>query len=175
VLAVAAGFWADELSYRGIEPSARSAEFRTRLGKLRAGLSGGLLSPAPRTPGGPPVWLAGGQPTMRLAAAQGLAYQCSRALPDELEPYARRWHQLGGGLLAHRIYIEAGAGAPDGAEVARHALSGSATELLAGFRAYQKLGVDDLSLVLGHDDKSAQRTLAVLTRVVLPALSNEDG
>lgn len=37
-----------------------------------------------------------------------------------------------GGLLAHRIYIEAGTAAPDGTEVARHVLSGSAKELAAG-------------------------------------------
>lgn len=174
VLAVAAGFWADELSYRGIEPAARGAELRRRLGQLRAGLSGKRLSPAPRTPGGPPIWLAGAEATMRLAAAEGLAYQASRALPDELEPYARLWRRLGGGLLAHRIYVEAGPGVPDGVEVARHSLSGSAQDLLAGLRAYRRLGVGDLSLVLGHDDDSGFGTLTVLTEQVLPALSAEE-
>lgn len=173
VLAVAPGFWADELCYRGIEPAARGAELRRRLGRLRAGLSGERLSPAPFTPGGPPIWLAGAEPTMRLAAAEGLGYQASRALPDELEPAATRWRQLGGRLLAHRIYIEAGSAVPDGEEVARHGLSGSASELLAGLLAYRRLGVGDLSLVLGHDDASGLNTLAVLTEEVLPALSDE--
>lgn len=173
VLAVAAGFWADELSYRGIEPTRRGAELRRRLAQLRAGLSGERLSPAPLNPGGPPIWLAGAEPTMRLAAAEGLAYQASRALPHELEPCAARWRQLGGGLLAHRVYIEAGTTVPDGEEVARHALCGSADELLAGILAYRRLGVGDLSLVLGHDDDSGLETLAVLRDEVLPVLSAE--
>jgi len=137
VLAVTAGFWADELAYRRIDPADRGGEFRRRLGELRAKLAGDTLSPAPYTLDGPPVWL---------------------------------WKELNGGLLAHRIYAEAGTGVPDGEEVARHVVAGSAAQIADAFAAYRELGVDDLSVVLGHDDASAMRTLEVLLSDVLPAL-----
>ena len=170
VLAVTAGFWADELAYRGIDPTGRGDEFRRRLGELRAKLAGDTLSPAPYTPEGPPVWLAGERATMRLAARLGLPFQASRATPAELEPVARLWKELNGGLLAHRIYAEAGTGVPDGEQVARHVVSGSAAQIADAFAAYRELGVNDLSVVLGHDDASAMRTLEVLLGDVLPAL-----
>ena len=261
VLAVAAGFWDDELAYRGVDPAQRGPELRRRLAILRnhldtatatdvidtatdtdvpttatatdtdatatahavpheaaegeAGAGGddevasgcqgatadlvaattagdaaaetdvgagdegaGRLSPAAFTPGGPPIWLAGGSATMRLALAQGLPFQASRALPDELAPVAQRWFDQGGGLLAHRIYVEAGGGdgdgdvdVPDGVQVRRHVFTGSAQALTDGLAAYGEMGVGDLSLVLGHDDASARRTLDVLADV-LPALGD---
>ena len=175
VLAVAAGFWDDELAYRGVPPTQRGARFRACLAELRAGLGGEQLSPEPFTPGGPPVWLAGAEATMRLAARLGLPYQASRALPEELAPLAGRWRDVGGGLLAHRIYVEAEnppgtAAVPDGVQVARHVLAGPATQLLDGLTRYRELGVADLSMVLGHDDASARRTLDVLLTDVLPQL-----
>jgi alkanesulfonate monooxygenase SsuD/methylene tetrahydromethanopterin reductase-like flavin-dependent oxidoreductase (luciferase family) len=170
VLAVAPGFWADELSYRGIPPPTRGAHFRARLDQLRAGLAGDVLAPAPFTPGGPPIWLAGAEPTLRLAARLGLPYQASRALPTELAPLAWLWHDIGGGLLAHRVYVEAGNDVPDGEQVARHVLQGTGPMLLDGLAAYRDLGVGDLSMVLGHDDASARRTLDVLATDVMPHL-----
>jgi alkanesulfonate monooxygenase SsuD/methylene tetrahydromethanopterin reductase-like flavin-dependent oxidoreductase (luciferase family) len=170
VLAVAAGFWADELAYRGVTPDDRGRRFRACLDELRAGLRGEILSPEPFTPGGPPVWLAGAEATMRLAARLGLPYQASRALPVELAPLANRWRDLGGGLLAHRVYVEAGSGVPDGVQVERHVLAGSADQLLDGLARFRELGVGDLSMVLGHDDASARRTLDVLLSDVLPRL-----
>jgi alkanesulfonate monooxygenase SsuD/methylene tetrahydromethanopterin reductase-like flavin-dependent oxidoreductase (luciferase family) len=172
VLAVAAGFWADELAYRGIDPRSRGAEFRRRLDTLRAALAGDTLSPEPYTPSGPPVWLAGERATMRLAARLGLPFQSSRATPDELAPVARDWAGLDGGLLSHRIYLEAGPAVPDGEQVARHVVTGSAGQLLAALIAYRDLGVGDLSMVLGHDDTSAMRTLDVLLSDVLPAMAS---
>ncbi|MCU1659629.1 MAG: hypothetical protein JWO57_4285 [Pseudonocardiales bacterium] len=171
VLAVAAGFWADELEYRGIEPTARGTEFRRRLAQLQAELAGERLSPEPHTPGGPPVWLAGEAATMRLAARLGLPFQASRATPAELAPIAQQWADLGGGLLGHRIYLEAGTAVPDGEEVERHVLTGSAEQLLEGLTSYRTLGVGDLSIVLGHDDITARRTLDVLLADVLPGLA----
>jgi alkanesulfonate monooxygenase SsuD/methylene tetrahydromethanopterin reductase-like flavin-dependent oxidoreductase (luciferase family) len=170
VLAVTAGFWADELAYRGIDPSDRGGEFRRRVDELRTKLAGGTLSPEPYTPEGPPVWLAGERATMRLAAGLGLPFQASRATPAELESVARLWSELNGGLLAHRIYAEAGTGVPDGVQVARHVVAGSPAQIADAFAAYRELGVGDLSIVLGHDDASAMRTLAVLLGDVLPAL-----
>jgi alkanesulfonate monooxygenase SsuD/methylene tetrahydromethanopterin reductase-like flavin-dependent oxidoreductase (luciferase family) len=170
VLAVAAGFWADELAYRGIDPQRRGAVFRERVTELREKLAGDVLSPASLTPGGPPLWLAGAGPTMRLAAALGLPFQASRALPGELAPVAARWRELGGTDLTHRIYVQAGASAPDGEQVERHVVQGDAGALLTALRAYRDLGVVDLSMVLGHDDASALATLDVLTSDVLPRL-----
>lgn len=170
VLAVTAGFWADELAYRGIDPADRGGEFRRRLDELRTRLAAGPLAPEPYTPGGPPVWLAGERATMRLAARLGLPFQASRATPAELAPAARLWKELNGGVLAHRIYAESGASVPDGAQVARHVVAGSAAQIADAFAAYRELGVGDLSVVLGHDDASAARTLEVLLGDVLPAL-----
>jgi alkanesulfonate monooxygenase SsuD/methylene tetrahydromethanopterin reductase-like flavin-dependent oxidoreductase (luciferase family) len=173
VLAVTPGFWADELEHRGIDPETRGAQMRLRLDQLRTELAGGRLSPEPYTPGGPPIWLAGEAATMRLAARLDLPFQSSRALPQELAPVARGWAELGGRLLAHRIYVEVGSEVPDGDQVGRHALTGSAEQLLEGFLAYRALGVGDLSLVLGHDDASAMATLETLLEEVLPVLDAE--
>jgi alkanesulfonate monooxygenase SsuD/methylene tetrahydromethanopterin reductase-like flavin-dependent oxidoreductase (luciferase family) len=171
VLAVAAGFWADELAYRGIDPDRRGAELRARLALLRElWADDSPLSPAPFTPGGPPLWLAGGPPTMRLALDLGLPFQASRALPDELAPLAARWFAAGGGLLAHRIYVEAGDDVPDGEQLHRHVLTGSAAALTDGLARYAAMGVGDCSLVLGHDDTSTRRTLDALAGEVLPQL-----
>jgi alkanesulfonate monooxygenase SsuD/methylene tetrahydromethanopterin reductase-like flavin-dependent oxidoreductase (luciferase family) len=172
VLGVAAGFWADELSHRGVDPARRREELRRRLASLRAHLAGGPLSPAPFTAGGPSIWLAGGAPTMRLALELGLPYQASRALPDELAPMAKRWFDAGGTLLAHRIYVEAGDDVPDGVQVARHVLAGPATALADGLARFRALGVGDCSMVLGHDDHSARHTLDVLAAKVLPDLAS---
>src|SRR5258708_26970102 len=89
VLAVTAGFWADELAYRGIDPAGRGVEFRRRLDELLAKLGGDTLSPEPWTPKGPPVWLAGERATMRLAAPLGPPFQASPATPAEPAPTAR--------------------------------------------------------------------------------------
>jgi alkanesulfonate monooxygenase SsuD/methylene tetrahydromethanopterin reductase-like flavin-dependent oxidoreductase (luciferase family) len=171
VLAVAAGFWDDELAYRGVDPADRGPELRRRLDALRgAWAPDSPLSPKPVTPGGPPVWLAGGPATMRLALKEGLPFQASRALPDELAPIARRWFDRGGGLLAHRIYVEAGdrGEVPEGVQVRRHVLTGSVAELADGLARYREMGVGDLSLVLGHDDASARRTLEVVASALAP-------
>jgi alkanesulfonate monooxygenase SsuD/methylene tetrahydromethanopterin reductase-like flavin-dependent oxidoreductase (luciferase family) len=179
VLAVAAGYWADELEYRSIDPGQRGAELRRRLDELRTKLAAdgdsgdGPLSPEPYTSGGPPIWLAGAKATMRLALREGLPFQASRALPDELAPLAARWFDQGGGLLAHRIYVEAaepGVDVPDGEQVQRHVLSGSPAALLDGLARFRELGVGDCSMVLGHDDASARRTLDVLAADVVPHL-----
>jgi hypothetical protein len=108
---------------------------------------------------------------MHLAARLGLPFQSSRATPRELEPIARAWTELGGGFLGHRIYVEEGTSVPDGEQVVRHTLTGSAGQLLAGMIAYRDLGVGDLSMVLGHDDASGMRTLDVMLGDVLPALA----
>ena len=59
---------------------------------------------------------------------------------------------------------------PDGVQVQRHVLTGPASALAEGLAQYRELGVGDISLVLGHDDASARRTLDVLAADVLPKL-----
>src|SRR5258708_1589885 len=81
VLAVTAGFWADELAYRGIDPANRGDEFRRRLGELRAKLAGATLSPAPYPPDGPPVWLGGEPRNQPPAATPRPAVQAPRGPP----------------------------------------------------------------------------------------------
>jgi hypothetical protein len=49
-------------------------------------------------------------------------------------------------------------------------VTGSAAQLTEAFATYRELGVGDLSVVLGHDDASAMRTLEVLLSDVLPAM-----
>ena len=173
VLAVAAGFWPDELRFRGVDPDRRGAEMRSRLQGLLRRWEEGTLSPPPFTPGGPPIWLAGADATMRTAAELGLPFQASRRLPADLAPVARRWQDLGGGLLAHRIYLEAGDDTDDGVQLDRNVVSGSAERLLDQLERFREMGVGDLSLVLGHDDASAHATLEVLAADVLPRLGTD--
>jgi hypothetical protein len=61
---------------------------------------------------------------------------------------------------------------PDGEQFARHVVAGSATQIADAFAAYRELGVGDLSVVLGHHDASAMRTLGVLLGDVLPAVQH---
>jgi hypothetical protein len=60
---------------------------------------------------------------------------------------------------------------PDGVQVQRHVLTGSAAALADGLARYREMGVGDCSMVLGHDDASARRTLDVLATDVLPQLN----
>lgn len=108
---------------------------------------------------------------MRLALRLGLPFQASRALPAELATLASAWRDGGGGVLAHRIDVEAGDDVSDGDQVRRHVLTGSPAALTDGLAAYRELGVGDCSMVLGHDDESARRTLDVLATDVLPQLT----
>lgn len=169
VLAVAAGFWPEELTYRGVEPTERGRVFRERLAELREKLVSGPLSPGPYAGEPPPVWLAGAVATMRHALELGLPFQASRLTPDELEPVARAWHEGGGGMLAHRVYVEVG-DMPEGDRVERHAVSGSAAQLTEALGRFAEQGVADLSMVVGHDDESALRTVEVLATEVAPQL-----
>lgn len=175
VLAVAAGFWADELAYRGVDPDRRGEVFRRQLADLRARLDGEVLSPPAFSAGGVPLWLAGGDATHRHALDLGLPFQASRLLPDELAPVAAAWFDAGGTTLAHRIYVEVGDDAPDGQQVERHVVSGSPAQLLDALGRFADLGVGDCSMVLGHDDASALATLEVLATEVWPELRSSSG
>lgn len=169
VLAVAPGFWPEELAFRGIDVERRGAEFRRRLVALRDLLDDARISPGPHPSGSTPLWLAGAEATCRLAAESGLPYQASRMLPDELEVVASSFRSHGGRVLAHRVFLEAGT-MPEGDRVVRNAVCGNPDELLATLVRFRDIGVTDLSIVPGHDDDSARRTIEVLVERVLPRL-----
>lgn len=165
-LAVAAGFWDDELEYRGIDPVRRGAELRARLAQIGERWSSGPLSPKPLTVGGPAIWLAGAAHTMTTAIAMHLPFQASRMLPGELAPVAAEFFDRGGTTLAHRIYVEVGDDVADGEQLDRHVLSGSPRRISEGLHAFREMGVSDCSLVLGHDDTSALATLDAIAPVI---------
>ena len=56
-------------------------------------------------------------------------------------------------------------------EYAPGTLLPSEHQLVEAFGRYRELGGGDLSVVLGHDDASAMRTLEVLLSDVLPAMA----
>jgi len=166
VLAVSAGFWDREFVHRGLQAADRGTLFRQGLHDLLSALPGNQLSPGPLTVEGPPVWLAGKKPTMNLALELGLPYQPSRADPEMLAPIAEEWFDRGGGLLAHRVYIEAGSDPFPGHEVDRNFVSGSPQQIADAIGRFAELGVGDLSISPGHDDASARRTVEALAAIV---------
>jgi alkanesulfonate monooxygenase SsuD/methylene tetrahydromethanopterin reductase-like flavin-dependent oxidoreductase (luciferase family) len=173
-LAVCPGFWDRELEHRGIPVTERAERFEEALTRLRRALAAppgdDQLAPPAHTPGGPPLWLAGGEPTMRRALRFGLPYQASRRTPDELAPLARRWFDGGGGLLAHRVRVEVGAAAGEGHAVDWHAVAGPPGFVAEQLQRYRELGVGDLSLVPGQDDEASLATVTALVQDVLPRL-----
>lgn len=182
VLVVAPGFWAAEFAFRGIPLGERGRRFDDAVDALRALWRGephegpfltirpGVVSPEPLTPGGPPLWLAGGRPTMERALRLGLPFQPSRALPDALAPTAGEWFDRGGTTLGVRIRVQADAAVPRGHQVDWHALAGPAPYLTEQLARYAAMGVSDISLIPGQDDRTSLHTVEVLAAEVLPAL-----
>ena len=183
-LAVAPGFWPEESAARGVDHRQRGAHMADALAGLRAAFRGEAydgpfvhvpagLSPGPFTPGGPPLWLAGAKATMRRALDLGLPFQASRMSPDALEPWARAWRDGGGGLLAVRIRVGIGSVASRAEGVDWQALTGPASYLTEQLARYAALGVADVSLLPGQDDRSSLETVEALVGDVLPALGRQ--
>jgi len=183
VAVVAPGFWPGEFAHRGLDFARRGERFDEHLDALIAAIRGepfsgphvelpaeGRLSPEPWTPGGPPIWLAGGDPTMAKALARGLPFQASRRTPAQLAPLARRWFDAGGTQLAVRIRLQAGDAPAAGTDVDWQAVTGPASALVDALGAYAELGVSDLSIVPGQSDVVSRRTVEVLVGEVLPQL-----
>lgn len=183
VLAVAPGYWPGEFAFRGVPIEQRGRRFDDAVDALRALWrgephegpyisipTGGVVSPIPFTSGGPPLWLAGGRPTMERALRLGLPFQPSRALPDALEPIAREWFDRGGGPLGVRIRVETGDTIPAGHQVDWQALAGPPAFLAEQFGRYQAMGVSDISVVPGQSDAVSMRTVEALAEHVVPAL-----
>ena len=183
VLAVAPGFWEHELRWRGIDFADRGAAFAESLAALRAGFAGeafagrwthfpaeGRLAPVPFTRGGPPLWLAGGAPTMQRALQAGLPFQVSRVSPDALAPVAKKWFDGGGSLLGVRARIEVADAVPQGEGVAWNALAGPPAYLAEQLAGFAELGVADVSIVPGQGDDASLRTVDALAEFVVPTL-----
>ena len=183
VLVVAPGFWPREAEHRGVEFATRGLRFAEHLDAMLAGLRGeafagptvmipewGRLSPEPFTAGGPPVWLAGGDATMRRALARSLPFQASRRTPEQLLPIAATFHEAGGTFLALRVRLQFGDAPTAGHGVDWHAVSGSVAELVDAIGSYKAMGVQDLSIIPGQDDAVSLRTVEVLVEDVLPQL-----
>lgn len=170
VLAAAPGFWAQDLEARGVDFARRGAAFDDALAELRAALADPSLNPGPPPSGPPPVWLAGGPATLRKAAAIGLPFQYSRALPDALAPVVAEYFDRGGSLFAHRVRVEVGDHAVEGEVVDWQAVSGSVDQVVDTLGHYRDLGVADLSCIPGADDETSLRTVEALVADVLPQL-----
>jgi len=169
VLAVTPGFWAREFAYRGLVFEERGRRFEELVGALRGawsvpGSTDDRLSPAPFTPGGPPLWYAGGRATFERALRDGVPYQAPPTPPDQLREMAGEWFDRGGADLAVRISLEFGKRVATSGDVLR----GPAPYLLEQLVLYRALGVADVSIMPGRDDATSLRTIEVLASDVLP-------
>ena len=188
VLGISAGFWEREFAFRGLSFAARGTRFADLIGTLQAALAGeahagdvvplpeggGRVSPIPPT-GGVPVWLAGARATFERALQLGLPFQASRSSPDELAPLAREWFDRGGGTLAVRIRltVEEAPGGTPGETVEWNTLGGSTEHALDQLQRYIELGVTDISIVPGQDDRVSLTTVEALATEVIPRLVRE--
>lgn len=190
VLAVAAGFWEQEFAFRGVDFERRGPIYGSLVDGLRAAFAGepfegeglhlpegGRLSPEPFTPGGPPLWLAGGPATVRRALRMGLPFQARSESPAELARTTSYWFENGGGVFGLRVAITV---LDDGeGRVAEH-LAGSRLVGPAGYvadqlAAYAEIGVSDISIIPGNDDETSLRTVTALVERVLPQLGGVAG
>jgi len=170
VLAAAAGFWPHDLEARGVSFNQRGRLFRAQVKDLRSHLDDGGLGPGPIEGNSVPVWLAGSTATMNFAIANHLPFQASRATPDELAPLAERYFELGGTVLNHRLRITAGPTTVDGDRVDWHSVDGSADKIVDALGRFDAMGVDDISIIPGHDDASAKQTVELLAADVVTQL-----
>ena len=185
VLAVAAGYWDRDLVHRGVDPADRGARFAEHLEALMAVLAGegfdgehvkvpdeGRLGPLPFRPEGPTLWLAGARPTMNRALRMGLTYQSTRSKPEELAPVAEEWFDRGGGMLAHRGYIQVEDESNVEYDETRSAMAGSVDYVVDVLERFAEMGVSDFSIVPGRDDASSLRNVESIVERVLPQLSS---
>ena len=170
VLAAAAGYWKHDLEARGVDFEGRGKRFRDDVSMLAEHLSDEDLGPGPVAAEPVPIWLAGAGATMRHSIDCGYPFQSSRATPEELEPTAAKFFDQGGTELKHRVRVTFGPSTLDGDNVEWHAVSGSVNQLVDELGRFGELGVDDLSIIPGHDDASALETVEVLASDVMSQL-----
>ncbi|MGI9643905.1 MAG: hypothetical protein ACR2O6_01185, partial [Ilumatobacteraceae bacterium] len=129
------------------------------------------LAPHPAS-AGVPVWLAGATATMEKALQLELPYQSSRATPAELAPIATDYFDRGGTVLAHRVRVQVSEEVVDAPDLEWHAVTGSAAQLVDALGRFAELGVADLSIVPGQDDRTSRDTLDALVTQVVPQLES---
>jgi alkanesulfonate monooxygenase SsuD/methylene tetrahydromethanopterin reductase-like flavin-dependent oxidoreductase (luciferase family) len=175
VLGVAPGRWERESVFRGLSHAARGKRFEEYVAALRAAFAGspfegqwvhfgeeGELSPRPFTPGGPPIWYAGGRPTFERALRDGVVFQARRATPDELAPTAAEWFDRGGTELAVRIPIDVTDRPPQGDDGLGR-VAGPPRYLAEQLARYRDMGVADVSIrpSTGDDEETLRLVDAV--------------
>jgi alkanesulfonate monooxygenase SsuD/methylene tetrahydromethanopterin reductase-like flavin-dependent oxidoreductase (luciferase family) len=187
ILAVAPGFWEDEFAYRGVDFESRGKLFGRLVEGLQAAFdgrefeseslslpAGARLSPAPYTPGGPPLWLAGGPATLRRALRMGLPFQARSELPSELAPVTRNWFEQGGETFGLRVAITVVKDQPGGSaeHLAGSRIVGPASYVADQLAAYAEIGISDLSVIPGNDDVGSLATVTALVSEVIPQLGS---
>jgi alkanesulfonate monooxygenase SsuD/methylene tetrahydromethanopterin reductase-like flavin-dependent oxidoreductase (luciferase family) len=178
VLAVAPGRWERESAFRGLDHQGRGRRFEELVSALRAAFAGspfegasvrlpqdGRLSPEPFTPGGPPLWYAGGRATFERALRDGVPFQARRATPDELAATAAEWFDRGGTDLAVRVPFEVES-EPATGDAAFNRVAGPPSYLADQLARYQELGVADISILPGQDEATSLRTIEALALTV---------
>jgi alkanesulfonate monooxygenase SsuD/methylene tetrahydromethanopterin reductase-like flavin-dependent oxidoreductase (luciferase family) len=173
-LVVTPGNWPNEFAVKGADFSTRGTSLESGIGILRevwkAPASEIAPSPRPYTSGGPPLWLAGAEATMRRAVRLGLPFQASRTGPTALAKPAHEFFDAGGPALAVRVRFGLAAQVIDGAEDG--AIVGPPGFLADQIEAFRQLGVSDISIMPGQDAETALATIAALVEDVLPAVGS---
>jgi alkanesulfonate monooxygenase SsuD/methylene tetrahydromethanopterin reductase-like flavin-dependent oxidoreductase (luciferase family) len=187
-LAVTPGIWEREYIFRERDFARRGELFEEGIHALRAAFEGevysgtsitlpdtGRLSPIPLTPGGPPLWLAGERATMERALRLGLTFQVRAKNPEQLAPLAKEWFDRGGRELAVRIALEVanavGQAEDESSSVASvNAIVGPPQYLIDQLSAFAALGVADVSIMPGRNDRVSLRTIEKLGSEILPSL-----
>lgn len=182
LLGLAPGFWEREFDYRGLPFKGRGRLFEEGVAALRAAFAGEpftgdhvtlpagpVLSPRPFTPGGPPIWYAGGPATFERALRDGVPFQARRTTPDEVAELARVWRERGGTDLAVRVPFEVADAVATGDDAVNR-VAGPPSYLAEQLATYAELGIADVSVIPGRDEASSLRTIEALATEVLPAV-----
>jgi alkanesulfonate monooxygenase SsuD/methylene tetrahydromethanopterin reductase-like flavin-dependent oxidoreductase (luciferase family) len=175
-LVLTPGNWPDEFATEGRDFDGRGQVLEAGIRTLQDLWSAEAPelgpSPAPLTPGGPPLWLAGARATMLRAIRLGLPFQASRVGPAELAPTAAEWFDRGGTVLAVRVRFGLSATVNDQGATTTGAIIGPPAYLAEQIDSYVRLGVTDLSVMPGQDTKTSLQTIEALVEEVLPALKS---
>jgi alkanesulfonate monooxygenase SsuD/methylene tetrahydromethanopterin reductase-like flavin-dependent oxidoreductase (luciferase family) len=175
-LVLTPGNWPDEFATEGRDFSARGAALESGIRTLQQLWSADAPelgpSPAPLTPGGPPLWLAGARATMLRAIRLGLPFQASRVGPEALAPTAAEWFDGGGTVLAVRVRFGLAGTVNDQGATATGAIIGPPGYLAEQINAFVALGVSDLSVMPGQDAETSLRTIEALVELVIPSLDS---
>jgi alkanesulfonate monooxygenase SsuD/methylene tetrahydromethanopterin reductase-like flavin-dependent oxidoreductase (luciferase family) len=180
LLGLTPGIWPQESAFRGLDHRRRGERFDDFLGAVRAALAGepyesasislpaeGRVSPAPFTPGGPPIWYGGGPGTFRRAIRDGVPFQARGAARADLAATAAEWFDRGGTALAVRLAMAVA----DDVDHRGTSVAGPPSFLADELAFYESLGIGDVSLMPGTDDATSRAFVETLATEVLPRLA----